>query len=176
MDRIRHNTGGHRVKLILPIVALLILGCDQSSTTPVTSDPATQPPATDLPPAPKASEVKVEYDTRIETIGEKSTVHWSARVPTGGWTMTLDQPPLVEERNALVWARVYVTIEAPGTDEIVTQAFETLEGRHEANRKVDRVELSARRKVRGQASDFAPAYVVVRKDGEGAAGQGNTGQ
>lgn len=114
---------------------------------------------------------ELEYDTRIEPAGDKSTIHWSVKVPTGGWTMTLDQPPLIEERNTLVWARVYITVEAPNPSDMVTQAFTTLTGSFQADRKVDRVELSARRKTKGVETGFAPAYSVVKTGSEVATPQ-----
>jgi hypothetical protein len=137
-------------------------GCDESESTSTRKDAPPSAPAAPEPPKNDAAKAELTYDTRIETSGEKSTVYWTAKVPTGGWTMTTDQKPSVEERNTLWWVRVWVTIEAPNPNDMVTQAFETLEGKFEADRKINRVEFSVRRKVKGQESQWAPLYSVVK--------------
>lgn len=140
--------------------ALFVSACDEkpepAASVPTPSEPIVVAPE----PAP---EVKIEYDTKIETADGKSTVYWTAKVPTGGWTMTTDQAPLVEESGTLWWVRVWVTLEAPDPKDMVTQGFETLTGKYEADRKIDRVEFSVRRKVKGVKYDFAPLYGVVKR-------------
>lgn len=146
--------------IVVVSAGLLLLGCDQSDPVS-TSQPAPAAPKAPAAPEPIV-EAKLEYDTRIETVGDKSTVYWTVKVPTGGYTMTTDSPPLVEERNTLWWVRVYATVEAPNPKDMVTQAFETLSGKFEADKKINRVEFSVRRKVKGVESPWAPMYSVVK--------------
>ena len=151
---------------LIACAAMFCLGCDDGQSEPAAATPPSSPTAAEQPPAtPPANDyanAQIAYDTRIETKDGKSTVYWTATVPTGGWTMQTDQPPLVEESNTLWWARVYVTLTAPGPNDAVTQAVETLEGKYEADRKIDRVEFSVRRKVKGVEPAFAPLYQVVK--------------
>lgn len=164
-----------RLSVVTACAALSLLGCDPSDSTTVTNNRSTTSPAPTPPQAPAAPkpivEAELEYGTRIETKDGKSTVYWTAKVPTGGYTMTTDQPPLVEERNTLWWARVYVTIEAPNPKDTVAQAFETLSGKFEADRKIDRVEFSVRRKVKGVESPWAPLYQIVKTGPDGVTPQ-----
>ena len=60
-------------------------------------------------------------------------------------------------------ARIWVTLEQPGADEMVTDAVETLTGRHNATtQRVDKAELSVRRHVRGVTHDTPALYAVVK--------------
>ncbi len=157
--------------LIIACACLTFIGCDKSEDAAPQAAEASKPALIKPLPAgqepqfaggEEKPEVKIEYDTKIETVGEKSTVYWTAKVPTGGWTMTLDQKPLVEERNTLWWVRVSATLEAPASGDMVTQGFQTLTGKFEADKKINRVEFSVRRKVKGEKYDFQPMYSIVK--------------
>ncbi len=159
--------------LLIACIGLSILGCDKPAQP--AADAAAKASKPGLPPAGRQTageptfadaetpvEAKIEYDTKIENVNGKSIVSWTAKVPTGGWTMTTDSAPLVEERNTLWWVRVYVTLQAPDPKEMVAQGFQTLTGKFEADRKINRVEFSVRRTVKGDTSDLKPGYVVVK--------------
>ena len=45
---------------------------------------------------------------------------------------------------------------------MVTQGFQTLTGKFEADKKINRVEFSVRRKVKGEKYDFQPMYSIVK--------------
>lgn len=157
--------------ILVVCAGFLILGCDDPAEPQPIQSEASKPSintgaaggeprfATSSEKAP----AKLEYDYKIEPTGEKSTVTWTAKVPTGGWTMTTDQV-LVEETMGSVWARIYVTIEAPNPSEMVTHGFQTLTGKHDADKKVDKVELSVRRKTQGDDPGLKPMYAVVKTD------------
>jgi hypothetical protein len=61
-------------------------------------------------------------------------------------------------------ARVFVVLEAPGPDELVTQAVETLKGSHElTNVRVRDVELLCKVYPRGTELEKKAAFVVVKR-------------
>jgi hypothetical protein len=150
------------IALTLALVFALF-GCDNSEpTTAAPAVPVAAPaPAVDMTPA---TPVELEYTTRIEPNGpDKSTIIWTARVPTGGWSMTTDSV-LIEDDMGKMWARVWVTIESPDPNATVTQAFETLTGMHEADKPVEKTEFSVRRMIKGEIPPFAPLYAIVKSD------------
>jgi hypothetical protein len=160
-----------RMKTLLHILVvgglmLLFLGCDDEPTPPVSGQPAApaaQAPA--KPPLPEVPAIEPEYAIAIEestSDPKQYTVTWSAKVPTGGWTMKTDNV-LVEEYMGKMAARIYVTLEQPNPSDTVTQAVETVTGKHEAGTvKIERVEFSVRRHVRGIKYDSPALYSVVK--------------
>jgi hypothetical protein len=162
-----------RMRLCFALSVVLTLtaavSCDeQPSSGPVAADPAT--PAASAPPAnaPRPAAPDPEYTLAVsdsEADPKTYKVTWSAKVNTGGWKMTTEQV-LVEESMRKVTARVYVILEEPGPDEMVTQAQETLIGTHDAGAtKVDAAELSVKRTRRAGQPAFLPMYVVVKRAG-----------
>ena len=82
----------------------------------------------------------------MESQPEQYSVSWSAEVNTGGWIMRTDRVEISDNT-----AMVYIELEQPAPDEIVTQALETLRGRYEAGMQViANAELYVRRIVRGE--------------------------
>jgi hypothetical protein len=153
-----------RVLSILSVLVLLMaaVSCDdEPSSRPAATGPAkpAAPAAAERPAAPDP-----EYALAVSKSDPKACkVTWSAKVNTGGWKMTTEQV-LVEESMRKVTARVYVILEEPGPDEMVTQAEETLTGTHDAGTtKVDAAELSVKRTRRGGQPAFMPLYVVVKR-------------
>jgi len=155
-------------KLTLPLLALAftLTACEKEpAATPATTTPQT--PAAPAPEWQRAPEPT--YDAAIEVISEdppKYAATWSCAVNTGGWTMTTEsvlvEAPSFGDGKI---ARVYVILEEPGPGEVVTQAEETLTGRHEADEPITQVEFSVKRTVRGDTSPWAPMYSVVKKIG-----------
>lgn len=146
------------------------LGCDEQSATPTAAPPA---PASGSPAAapPPVAVAKADPEYALEVVTKESSppqyeVTWSAKVPTGGWKMTTENV-LVEESMTKMGARVYVILEEPAPGEVVTQAEETLTGRHDAGAtKVDHAELSVKRRVRGTDPSAIGYYVVVKRAGK----------
>ena len=153
-------------KLTLPLLALALTltACEKEpAATPAPSTPQT-PAAPEWQRAPEPT-----YDAAIEVISEdppRYAATWSATVNTGGWTMTTEsvlvEAPSFGEGKI---ARIYVILEEPGPGEVVTQAEETLTGRHEADEPITQIEFSVKRTVRGDTSPWAPMYNVVKKIG-----------
>lgn len=156
-------------KLTLPLIALAL------TLTACEKEPAASPaPATPEAPAAPAPEwqraPEPTYDAAIEVISEdppKYAATWSCAVNTGGWTMTVESVLVEGASNKLdsTIARVYIILEEPGPGEVVTQAQETLTGRHETDQPIDQIELSVKRTVRGDTSPWAPMYNVVKNVG-----------
>lgn len=160
------------MKASTPIVpfaaALCLIACEKSPEAP----PQTQgvPPASQTPAQPEWQRaLEPTYDAAIEVISEdppKYAATWTATVNTGGWTMTTEsvlvEPPSFGDGMV---ARVYVILEEPGPGETVTQALETLTGRHETDLPITQIEFSVKRTVRGDTSPWAPLYSVVKNVG-----------
>lgn len=157
---------------LLPAVGVALVlasfACD-NDPTPTAANPA--PTATAAPPPPPpaadaAPRFKPEYSLTISSTDaepKQYSVIWTAQVNTGGWKMTTEQV-LVEDSMGKTSARVYAILEEPGPGEMVTQATETLTGRHDAgNTKIDRAELSIKRVRRG--GNDKGLYVVVKQTG-----------
>ena len=96
-------------------------------------------------------------DDRFTIAVDGKTARWTARVNTGGWKLTTDRVTL--DGDTL---RVFATLERPGEDEMVMQAFATLKGEAEAQ-GATRAELSVRQTRRGTSGDAA--YTVVARSG-----------
>lgn len=151
--------------IALAALALFPLACEKAPEAPPTT---TAPPAEAAPAWQKAPEPT--YDAAIEVISEdppRYAATWSATVNTGGWTMTVESVLVEGASNRLdsMVARVYVILEEPGPGETVTQAQETLTGRHETDQPIDQIELSVKRTVRGDTSPWAPMYSIVKNVG-----------
>lgn len=136
----------------LALLAVLV-GCD--------NEPVATPATPAAPANPSAPAAAANYKPDYTLTLADNTVTWSAVVNTGGWTMTTDQV-LVEDSMGKTSARIYITLEQPGPDEITTQALETLEDKHTADRKLDSAELSVRRKIRNQDTTGAALYSIVK--------------
>lgn len=150
--------------VLLLAAALTLIACEKEpAASPAPATPQT-PAAPEWQRAPEPT-----YDAAIEVISEdppKYAATWSATVSTGGWTMTTEsvlvEPPSFGDGMV---ARVSVILEEPGPGETVTQALETLTGRHEADQPITQIEFSVKRTVRGDTSPWAPLYKVVKNVG-----------
>jgi hypothetical protein len=156
------------MKPILPLllaISLCSFGCDDKPVS-------TPPPATPVAPAapvaqaaPEAPQFEPEYTIAIEestTDPKTYTVTWAAKVNSDGWTLKTESV-LVEEHNAAMACRIWATLEQPGPADKVTPEPQTVTGKHDAGEvKIERVELSVRRITRGEKTEFAPLYSVVK--------------
>jgi hypothetical protein len=161
------------MRSILSLVVLgclCVVGCDDKPAAPTTSPKDNAPAMAPAPaPAPSAMTEKNMFQPKYSVAIEESntdpkqyTVTWSARVNTGGWTMTTDKV-LIEEHMGAMAARIYVTLEQPSPSDTVTQAFETITGKHDSGTtRIQRVEFSVRRTTRGAKYDSQPGYGVVK--------------
>ena len=154
--------------LACALVANLVVGCGEGDTA---AAPAPAPPAAVSPEPIPAADAPVTpvyqpvYTLEIKPSAadpNKSTVTWSAYVNTGGWTLTTDKV-LVEDSMGATVARVYAILQSPGPDDMVAQAFQTLTGTHDADRKVDKAELSIKRTSKGDDTGFTPVYSIVKR-------------
>lgn len=131
--------------LYLPIAASALCCLAGCATAAPTARPAVGAP-------PFAVELKPVADG-----GPGRVVAWSARVRTGGFTLTTDR---VVVDGATI--RVFATLESPAPDAIVAQAFATLGGESNVgDPRVTTAELSVRRVARGTAADLATYDVVA---------------
>jgi len=108
---------------------------------------------------------KPEYTLTIESSGEPAryTVKWTARVNTGGWTMETDVAR-VENSMDKNEARIYVILTQPDPNDMVTQAFETLEGSFDAGEtEVHKAELSVKHRAANDDPSFMRYYTVVKR-------------
>ena len=157
----------HTLQLAIVLV-LGVFGCEAPtppSGPPIpevnASEPAASTPIANPPPRPA---YQPEYTLTIEpnASGAGSVVKWTAFVNSGGWTMATDKV-LVEDSMGATVARVYIILEEPGPDEMVTQALETLRGEHATEQVVTKAELSVKRNTRGaDTGGFAALYSIVK--------------
>ena len=155
----------------MPRVTALLACALVTASTPGCGDDPAAPPAASSPEPPAVADAPVTpayqpvYTIEIKPSAadpKKSTVTWTAHVNTGGWTLTTDRV-LVEDSMGTTVARVYAILESPGPNDIVAQAFQTLTGTHDADRKVDSAELSIKRTAKGVDTGFAPLYSIVKR-------------
>mgnify|MGYP001341657476 CR=1 FL=1 len=143
------------------VASALVLGLAACNAKKESEVPPKDPVRSDAD-AP-AHEYNPTYKLEIlvmESMPEQYALHWTAEVNTGGWSMTTDG---VEVADGV--ATIRITLTAPSTDTMVTQAFETLEGRHQAGTtRIERAELHVRRVVEG-AAPAAADYTVQAKAG-----------
>lgn len=134
---------------------------DQPTTAPDVSDDDEQvaPGEQDMDDDQSGGGFQPTYDVTLEVMESQPPQYaaaWGVRVNTGGWRLIQDE---VTREEGLV--KVYVTLEKPGPDEIVTQAFETLEGRFDSGIEViERIELYVNSTVRG-GEQREPQYTLV---------------
>lgn len=143
-----------------PFFAKLAARIESAATQPSTDGPTTMPttvPATTTENVEERSQFTPEYKLKLTDTG----VEWSVRVNTGGWTMKTDHV-LVEEINQKSTAQIFLILEQPGDDEMVTQAFETLSARHDAP-NLQAAELLVKRVIRGDDSTSASTYAIVKR-------------
>lgn len=79
-------------------------------------------------------------------------------VPTGGWMLNLDQGEVIDSV-----AKIFLTLEAPGADEIVTQALEKHRALFTSHEPFDRAEIyihRARRDIHTLTTDYRLAAEV----------------
>jgi hypothetical protein len=82
----------------------------------------------------------------MESFPEQYAALFKVTTNTGGWKLTLDR--VAWEGRTL---KAYLTLEAPGIDELVTQALEDHEVRHAAGtKKIERAEAYVRLTRRGE--------------------------
>jgi len=140
------------------VLAVSVIGCDEQSNQTSTTAPAPIPDA----PAPTVDpedRVEPEYTLKLTNSGPE----WTATVNTGGWTMKTDSSK-VEKINDRETARIYITIEAPSPDDMVTQAFQKLTGETSmSDTKIESAELWVKRLVRGQTPETEASYVLVKR-------------
>jgi hypothetical protein len=162
----------HKLTLLIVGLCLGTVACQEEENKPVAPPPAPAPaPAAAAtsaqPAAPEMPQLKMNY--AIEVVSNDagdSIVRWSAPVPTGGWRLITDSVLVEDAMGDKKVARVWATLEQPNPSEMVTQAFTTVTGEHNAGKtKIDKTELSIRRTTRGVKSDFAPTYAVVKSAG-----------
>ncbi len=153
----------HRL-LICVSILFFVAACGDggaSSNTPKDNTPV-QP----TPPKKKqlVRQTPRVYDVQLKT-GEgddnPSVVTWTAKVPTGGWTMKTEAV-LVEETFGKLAARIYIIIEQPNPEEVVTQAEETLKGEVKDKRKIERLEFSTKVYARGIDDPERASYGVMK--------------
>jgi hypothetical protein len=162
-----HTSQLFRHGLILVLLAGLA-GCEEPAQSPEPPPQATPDakPAAKGPSVEELQQIRPDYSIEIvtkESDPPQYEVVWTAKVPTGGWTMTTDSA-LVEDSMGKTSARIYVTLEQPGPDEMTTQAQETVTGRHDAGTtKVDKAELHVRRHIRGIKYDTPALYGNVAR-------------
>ncbi|MBX3365416.1 MAG: hypothetical protein KF866_11730 [Phycisphaeraceae bacterium] len=156
--------------LIVSVLAATLAACGDKKSDPGKSDtPSTSNASPKGPPVSAPSAYKPEYTVDIEvmeSMPEQYAVVWTALVNSGGWTMTVEQVN-VEESFGEVIADIYVILEEPASDEIVTQAFDTLEGRHRVGeQKIDRAQLFVKRVVRNAPAGVGVSmYTMVKTTG-----------
>lgn len=103
--------------------------------------------------------VEVELEVR-ETAPPQHVAAYSVYTRTGGYVVTLDRAELDEESKALT---LYLTIEQPARDEIVTQALVTHRGTHNAGAQpVERIDVLARVLTRNRPNDDAQHLPAAR--------------
>ena len=155
----------NRHTIILTGVLFIAAGCDEAtSPVPATEKPAagaTARPAKEKPNVP-AYKPTYAIDVKKNDAGHTIVSCW-AKVNTGGWKLTIDSGQ-VEEDMGVSTATLFATIEQPGPDEVVAQAFETVSADYDAGeKKVDVVSLSVRQMVRGVKSQWAPLYEPLER-------------
>jgi len=70
---------------------------------------------------------------------------------------------LVEEHNGAMACRIYVTLDEPNPSETVKEGMTDVTGKHDAGTtKIERVEFSVRRNVRGVKYISPNMYSVVK--------------
>ncbi len=67
--------------------------------------------------------------------------------PTGGWVVTLDHARVTDDEQL----RMFLTVEGPGADEIVTQALVVHHVTHRTEREFEAVEVYVRSYRRSEA-------------------------
>ena len=156
-----------------------IHGCEPANPPAPSPSDSTEQAVNPAPPAERAPETpstpspdtgyQPEYSLSVDAESSGHVhpiIRWSALVNTGGWTMTKDEVVFDEVDGATI-ARVHVTLEQPGPDEMTTQALETLTGMHDAgHRRVDHAELLIKRVQRGVTPEQEPEYTVVESTSE----------
>jgi hypothetical protein len=158
-----------RISIIIVIGALIsVIGCDKPQGQDAAPPPSTNANAgssltnpLDLQP----THPRPEFTLAIEKSASEppqSSVVWTARVNTGGWKMTTESV-LVEDMMGKMTARVYVMVHEPQPGDIVTQAQETLTGRHDAGTtEIQQAELSAKHTVRDSKPTNPQLYSVEK--------------
>lgn len=149
--------------VVVSLFAICLSACDDKpAATPPPVPAADQKPKTDPPKKPRYNP---EYAIAIEeskTDPKQYTVTWKAKVNSQGWTMKTDSV-LVEEYNGAMAARIYVTLEEPNPSETVKEEMTEVTGQHDAKTtKIERVEFSVRRNVRGVNYTSPNLYSVVK--------------
>ncbi len=159
-----------RISIIIVVVGALIsvTGCDKSQEQDAALPPSNDTNAgssltnpLDLQPTQPRPEFTLAIEKSADGPPQYSVV-WTARVNTGGWKMTTESV-LVEDMMGKMTARVYVVVHEPQPGDIVTQAQETLTGRHDAGTtEIQQAELSAKHTVRDSKPTFPQMYSVEK--------------
>lgn len=107
-----------------------------ASPQPIPQEPPIAPPASESPsmpeietPSPPPADDSNAYTgppVTVQVMQAKrkppiSTAIIEATVPTGGWTLAIDETKIEGDL-----AKIYLTLEGPGQDEVVTQVLTTL--------------------------------------------------
>jgi len=142
------------------VACLLTTGCGQVErfTPPPTSMHSPAEPLINIPTIAPACTIE------ITTAGAKPPhflLGWSVQVPTGGFSLTTDRVELIDTHGKPT-ARVFVTLEAPGPNEMTTQMIETLTGEHSTgDQSVVAAELHLATIPRGERNPVRPQHRLV---------------
>lgn len=149
--------------VVVALLSIFLPACDDKPTaTPAPAPAVDQKPKTDPPKKPRYNPEYVIAIEESKTDPKQYTVTWKAKVNSEGWTMKTDSV-LVEELNGAMAARIYVTLEEPNPSETVKEEMTQVSGQHDAKTtKIERVEFSVRRNVRGLKYTSPNLYSVVK--------------